>query len=52
MILQDSPADFERHEWGFSIIMRSAAWDVQWDAGAWGRGTGRARQAFFSLTNE
>lgn len=28
------------------------AWDVQWDAEAWGRGAGRARQAFFSLTNE
>lgn len=26
MILQDNPADFERHEWGFSVIMKSASW--------------------------
>lgn len=57
MILQDNPTDFEKHQWGFSERMKSAAWYLPclgcavgcW---SWGRGAGRARQAFFSLTNE
>lgn len=26
MILQDNPTDFEKHEWGFSERINSAAW--------------------------
>lgn len=63
MILQDNPADFERHRWMFSVIMKSATWYLHClgctvaagaagGRGVWGRGTGRVRQAFFTLMNE